>query len=1004
MKPSSSVPILCPVLIGRTSHLEILSMLIGQARGGTGYTALVTGEAGIGKSRLVSEAKIQAVQDGFHVLHGGCFEPDRVLPYAPLLDLLRTFATNHNDTETAAAFGSGAPELFKLIPELVNRFPGITLTPEIEPEAEKRRLFIALAQFFTGATGPEQAPLLIIIEDLHWSDNTSLEFLLHLARWIVPKPILMLLTYRADETNPALEHFLAELNRERLATELMLERLTLAEMDQMLRAIFDLEHPVSDAFQQMLYALTEGNPFFVEETLKALSSTGSIFLESGRWDHQPVSELHIPLSIQDTVRRRSERLSNEARHLLELAAVVGRRFDFGLLQALTGSDEQELLFLIKELVAAQLVVEESADQFSFRHALIREAVYLSLLIRERKRYHGQAAVALERIHANSPDTYVNNLAYHYYEAGVWDKALVYSQQAGEKAQALYASHIAVDQFTHALESALHLNVSTYILYRERGLTYETIGEFAKAQADYEQAKRAAGEANDIKAQWQAFIDLGSLWAERDYQRTGDYFHQALNLARQMGDPDNLAHSLNRLGNWHANVGDLGEALRHHQQALDIFQEGNDRRGLAETLDLLGMTGQINGDLFQGVAYYRRAMEFFYELDDRRGLVSSLATLALCGPSYLHNPSFSPFNLPEAIEKGENALRIAREIGWRSGEIYALHCLSNCLGPQGAVQRALELIQLSLEICEEIGHDQWLIGAHCDLGMLYLEVFALSQARQHLELALMMAQEIGSSVWIGSVTGYLASVCILQGDLSRAEAVLDSLITDGTPAQTQMQRLCWCARAELALARKEPHLALSVIDRLIASDPNGTQTTSIPRLSELRSEALIALQRPEQAERELHFAQAAAIEQGARSWIWRIHLALGKLYQSQSRQSEADAEFSAAKIIIEALAASIRDPMLLEIFLAHTMMLLPMPAPTSARRVEKEKFAGLTAREREVAGLIAQGRSNREIADALVVSERTVESHVTNILSKLDFTSRARIAAWAVDKGLVMRAE
>jgi DNA-binding CsgD family transcriptional regulator len=415
---------------------------------------------------------------------------------------------------------------------------------------------------------------------------------------------------------------------------------------------------------------------------------------------------------------------------------------------------------------------------------------------------------------------------------------------------------------------------------------------------------------------------------------------------------------------------------------------------------MGMTSQINGNLVQGVAHYQRAVALFRDLGDRHGLVSSLATLALCGPSYLHDSSFSPFNLAEAVENGNAALTLARAIGWRSGEIYALHCLSICLGPQGAIQPALESIQLSLEISEEIGHDQWLIGAHSDLGLLYLEVFALLQARQHLELAFKLAQEIGSAVWIGSVTGYLASVCILQGELSHAQELLDAQLTADTPAQTQMQRICWCTYAELALARQEPDMALALIDRLIASDPNMAPGVSAPRLSILRSGALSALQRLEEAESDLQIGLAAALLQGGRTWEWRIHFALGRLYQAQDRRSKARAEFEVAHTILQALASSILDPTLRAIFAAHILTLFPVPSRNPSRRVDKLKFAGLTAREREVAALIAQGQSNHAIAELLVVSERTVESHVTNILAKLDFTSRARIAVWAVDKGLV----
>jgi tetratricopeptide (TPR) repeat protein/DNA-binding CsgD family transcriptional regulator len=994
MTVSSTSPILCPALIGRTSHLEALTRLVDQARGGSGQTVLISGEAGIGKSRLVAELKTRAAQEGFSILQGSCFEPDRALPFAPLLDLLHYFCLDHSDAEISAAFETGAAEILKLVPELAARLPGLKPTPALEPQAEKRRVMDALVKFFTS-----HGPQIIIIEDLHWSDDTSLEFLLYLARRIVSFPVILLLTYRIDETHPALDHFLVELIRERLALELTLQRLTMAEVDGMLRAIFEMDHPVSAALAQNLYILTEGNPYFIEETLKALTASGNIFFEHGRWEHKSFNESQIPRTIQDMVHRRSEHLSDRALRLLELAAVVGRRFDFSLLQELTKMDEQELLPLIKELVAAQLVVEETGDQFAFRHALTREAVYLSLLIRERKRYHGLVTEALERIYAGSLDGHVNNLAYHAYEAGNWAKALEYSRLAGEKAQALYAPQSALEQFTRALDAAQHLATPLADLYHARGQAYETVGDFEKAQADFEQALSSARQTHLQKAEWQALIDLGFLWAGRNYQRAGDYFQEVLDVARQMRDPATLAHSLNRLGNWYANIGNLDEALTFHQQALDVFEELNDQPGLAETLDLLGMASQINGDLVQGTAHYQRAVQLFVELDDRRGLVSSLATLALCGPSYLHDVSVSPFSLEEAVQNGDRSLKIAREIGWRSGEVYSLLSLGINLGPQGEYQRAFDLLQSALEISQQIEHDQWIIGAHCDLGILYFDTLSLDQARQHLELAYTLAKETGSSVWIGSITGCLASVCIAQNDLTRAEALLNGFLSADTPARTQMQRLGWCAQAELALARGEPEAALAIVDRMIASDPNMTPVVAIPRLWKLRGQALIAFKQIDAAQRVLQAAQVAASRQGARGWLWRIHLALGKVYQMQAKGTEADQEYNTAHSIITKLSTSFQVQALRVSFLEQALARLPVQQAVSARKAEKGEFDGLTVREREVAGLIARGESNREIAEGLVVSERTVESHVTNILTKLGFSSRARIAVWAADKGL-----
>lgn len=252
----------------------------------------------------------------------------------------------------------------------------------LDPEEDRRRLVRALVWLVTRLAAAR--PVLVIVEDLHWGDDASLEALLALARRVADLPIALLLTYRSDETGSGLGHALALLERERLATEIALGRLSPADVDAMLRAIFDQPRPIRADFLHALYDLTDGNPFFIEEVVRALIAAGDIFRTGGRWERRSLAQLRIPRSVQDAVLRRVRTLSPEAGRVLHLAAVAGRSFDFAILQALTGRDERDLLELFRELVAAQLVVVESAERFTFRHALTRQAIYATLLIRERR--------------------------------------------------------------------------------------------------------------------------------------------------------------------------------------------------------------------------------------------------------------------------------------------------------------------------------------------------------------------------------------------------------------------------------------------------------------------------------------------------------------------------------------------------------------------------------------------------------------------------------------------
>ncbi len=995
--------VICPVLIDRVSELATLQTVINQAHSGRGQVVLLCGEAGIGKSRLVAEVKTYAASHDFLLVQGNCFPTDHAIPYAPLLDLLRSFLAGHSLAMPAAGVIQVAQAFMPLLPDVGHLLPDVPPVPpltSLDPEQEKRRRFEILADFLT-AQAVEQ-PVFLIVEDLHWSDDISLEFLHYLARRCSVYPVLLLLTYRSDEVLPGLRHFLAQLDRERLAQEISLARLTRDEVEAMLRAIFALTRSARLELPDPIYALTEGNPFFIEETLKSLIAAGEIFYADGRWDRKELRELHIPPSVQDAVQERTDQLSESARRVLILAAVAGRRFDFGLLQQLTGYDEQQLLVLMKELIAAQLVVEESAEQFAFRHALTRQAIYADMLVRERKALHRNIAGTLERLFVTSLDVRQADLAYHFYESGAWEKAVAYGQRAAEQAYRLYAPQAAIEQVTRALDAAQRGSIPPPAsLYRLRGQAYETLGDFERARLDYETTLQMACVADNLHGEWQASMDLGFLWAQRDYTQAGTHFQQALELARHRNDPITLAHSLNRLGNWHLNIEQPREALRYHQEALTLFQQAHDQHGLAETYDLLGMTATLGGDLLQGNAYYQQAIVLFQELDDRPGLTSSLATLAVLGGEY-ETETMVPASTSYAacLHFGEQAIKIAREIGLRSAEIYALCALGQYLGPHGEYAYALQVAQEGLALAEQIEHHEWMTCGHWELGVLYLDLLALPEARAALEYALKLAHEVGSWNWIRIVSGFLARVLILQHDLAQAESILIAALEADATMQTIGQRLVWAARAELALAHGDPGLALDITDRLIASAANLSDEHVIPLLWKLRGEALTGLGQIAEAEAALRAAQEAAYAQGLRPWLWRICVSLGKLYQSQGRREEVEQLIATARTTIEELAASVPDDYLREHFLSQATAMLPQKRVLTPDRAARQAFGGLTAREREVAALIAQGKINREIAGDLVVSERTVETHVANIMFKLGLQSRRQIRDWAVKKGLV----
>lgn len=995
-----NTPVVCPDIVGRTTELAALHAIVGEVEEGRSRVVLLSGEAGIGKSRLVTALETEAGSRGFRVLQGNCFQRDLTSPYAPLLDLIRSSVANQPLEVQEAHLQPFAQEFFPVLPDLITPPPAPAVLPTSGLEQEQRRLFVALTAFFTKLAAGH--PLLFAIEDIHWCDESSLEFLQYFMRHSTSFPWLVLLTYRSDEMRPALTNWLAQQDRERRAQECSLARLTRSDVDAMLAAIFALPQATRSELLDTLYPLTEGNPFFVEEVLTSLRAAGGIFYTEGTWRSKALESLRIPRSIQAAVQQRSDRLSEAARELLTLAAVAGRRFDVDLLLQVTRQTEEQLLLLLKELIAAQLVVEESGEQFAFRHALTRHAIYEQLLKRERKALHRTLAETMEQVYRTALDAHLEDLADHFMRAEVWAKALTYAQRAGEKAQTLYAPRAAAQHFTNALEAARHMELPPPAhLHLARGQANEMLGELEEARLDYERAQAAAKSDHDGSMEWQSLMALGFLWAGRDYSRAGEWFRQAAAQASALADPPLQAYSLNRLANWYVNTGRTAEGIQTHKEALSIFEAWQDQPGTAETLDLLGMAHGLHGDTVSAVDYFGRAIALFRSQGNTPGLVSALTSRAVWASPACVETAFSALGTStECLRDATEALELAQKIESFSAQAYANVMTAWWLAGFGDFGAALSHAQESLRISLDMAHQQWLAATYCVLGRLFTLMLNPTRAIQTLEAGLSLAHTLGSAWWLGNIRTHLALAYLLKREHAKARSVLEvAMPADGHPRNLAERRMLW-AWGELALAEGDYQGALRIAEDLLATPPGASHMQPIPWLLKLKGEVLAALDRLDEAAQTLEDAKDGALRQQERPLLWQIHRSLGHVYHRMKNEDRAEHAFAETRRVIAELAASIHEPTQRELFSQEALKSLPREKPIPERRAAAERFGGLTEREREVAVLIAQGKMNREIAATLVVSLRTVETHVSTILSKLGVPSRSRIAVWAVEVGLV----
>ena len=562
-------------LVGRTVELYEVRQLWRRALEGNGHAVLLSGEPGAGKTRLAREVTIQAAVDGATVMTGSCYEYEATTPYLPFGEAFRRLVREQKDDEALRVMlGDAAPQIAKLSPEIETRLGPFPARSELPPHEERLLFFDAVAQIFSNIA--RRHGLLLFVDDLHWADRGTLWLLGHLLRQLRNERALIVGCYRETELDRthALSHALIDWNRERLVTRIAVRRFDAAETNAQLSAL--LGEDVSGEFGEAVHRETEGNPFFVEEVLKALIEQGSVKRESGRWKRCDVGELVIPQSVKEAIGNRLDRISDQSNEILRVAAVLGKIFSFEELQAAaSGATEDALLDALDESVNAQLIAATSNDSFAFTHDKIREVLYEELNPIRRRRLHRYAAEGLERrgvvceIERQGVLTSctVERLAYHYIQAGDYENGLTYAKRAAAAAESVFAIDEVIAAYSRARECAESLSLVDEQLALEEaiGKTYLLHGDLIPAAEHFERAMKLTDDPQ-VRARLQGEA-ASSLVATGD-ERGIEYIHEALKVLDPIKNPLETANALANEARFHHLAG-------RHRKAIDLLKRAAD---------------------------------------------------------------------------------------------------------------------------------------------------------------------------------------------------------------------------------------------------------------------------------------------------------------------------------------------------------------------------------------------------------------------------------------------
>jgi DNA-binding SARP family transcriptional activator/tetratricopeptide (TPR) repeat protein len=969
-------PIQTPI-VARDEELEQLNASLDSALAGQGSIVFITGGPGRGKTVLMEAFARQAMEDhpSLLVASGNCNAfygiGDPYLPFKDIMSLLTgEIEAKWDAGRISREHARGLWEAFPVVAEaLLDDAPNIAgilvqsstllerasifeLTSSFGRFAQLKELINRqqirsenddVSQLYQQTTNmlqtiARQHPLLLILDDLQWVDMASISLLFHLGRRLAVSDsrILILCAFRPEEISSGREeerHPFVKLINEFKRTVgnqwLDLTYLEESEKRRFVDAILDTEpNKLPEQFRTALIKRTGGHPFFTVELLHSMQERGNLIKDrQGDWVAAPGIDWNmLPTRIEAVIEERIQRLDPQLQDTLAIASVEGEIFTAEVVADIQGVSERPLLRQLSieleqqhRLVREQEQLEIGHKHFSrykFRHILFRDFLYGRISPGEKRLLHASTANAIEKLFEGQLDEIAVQLANHLHEAGEYNRSFKYYIRAAERAASIYANDEASTLYSQAIELAELASPDVALLtelHRGRGLASETLGKFEQAHLDHTTALQLARTTGEHLAEWRALIDLGKLWRSRDYNKARACLETALKLARQMGDPEVLANSLNWIGNWNANVDRPQAAVMYHQEALALVEKLNTPQELANTLDLLGIASLLGGDTVASVKYYNRAISLFRELDDRARLITCLLGRVSNFFLLAMSASISPTESREPILDLNEALKIAIEINsapdqawvyWASGQLHTRN---------GQFGYALEELQKGIRIASEIEHREFVVTNRFGMGELYNEMLTPEIALVQLKESLSLAKELHSQNLINDITGALAKAYILLKDYEEAQSCLDVVLSSKTPMDTLSIRYCWTRQGELALARGNPELALDILDRLIASAPGINPEDVITFLWMLKGKSLTRLGLYDQAASFLTAAIDNANKSGERTLLWRAHANLGRLYLTIDNPDAAERELLASKSIVEEITATIPDELIMEKF-------------------------------------------------------------------------------------------
>jgi tetratricopeptide (TPR) repeat protein len=917
--------------IGRKAEFGKLSDLVRRTGDGSGAFVLLSGEAGVGKTRLVQETENQARHEGMLALTGRSVLAEGAAPYQPLVEQIEQALRLVPASSLRAALGENAPELAKLMPELKHQFPDIGEPIALPPDQERRYLLHGCGEFIDRAARVQ--PMLLVYEDLHWANESTCRLLRYLAERLRDSPVLMIGTYRATDLDPSqpFSETMHELLRERLVEDMNLQRLSAADVAGLLEGRAGQTPPKE--LVQLIFSETEGNPFFVEELYRHLDEAEKLFAEDGKFrSGVSIADTEVPRGVRLIIEHRLAKVSDACRKLLTAGAVAGRVVAFDLLARIGDLADDPLFDALEEAAAASLMEEIHVGRearYQFVHEQIRQTLISTLSLPRRQRLHLRIADALEQGPAAQAEKNVGEIAFHLYQAGAAadpERTVRYLLTASQRALDAVAFEDAmrlldmtaevapaddrptlariqimrglalrgaarIEDALAALSAGLALgdDVEGYVqLLHQRAALYVDLYRGAEALPDLEKLLSIAQTNGDKPLELTAQRLLAdahyklSLDQPEHAQLTRDACERTIELARAADDKQAVARALLLTAHFVDYWADYRPtAVKNVEEARAIADGLKD-----QDLILDVATMELRVRLLTAHQYNNRAEEVLKQLESRRDPIRTKEHLF-----WMIIPVRNSGQLARSIEICDRAIALAARLGVPPVQYPTFK--SAALVAQGRYGDASATLAL------EVTHGGYRFGAALQRYGCFALKSQLGAVREMLDEAeaLIAESDALNRIWmVEGIVDILTTAAARAGLQAEARALLAKAAPQAKPHTL--------AAGHLALAEGDAEAALQAARRQQKSTHDNGLFLLEADAAELATAALLALERWADARDEATAAIVFSEEVGYRNLLWRLLTHRAAAHAGLGVDKDARADRAAAEALLEQLVDAI----------------------------------------------------------------------------------------------------